>query len=89
MARRRKQERVEKKKPSFRVNENIRIPEVRLVGENIEAISKAIGEEIAPGNVYKTRKVQDWARKAELDLVEISPNANPPVVRIVDFYKFL
>lgn len=33
--------------------------------------------------------VKDWARKVDLDLVEISPNAAPPVVKIIDFNKFL
>jgi translation initiation factor IF-3 len=74
----------------FRTNEHIRVPEVRLVGDNIEDIAKKIGQEdMESGQVYPTRKVRDWARAAELDLVEISPNARPPVVKIIDFNKFL
>jgi len=44
---------------------------------------------VEAGSVYNTRDVLIWAEKVELDLVEISPNASPPVVRIVDFNKFL
>jgi translation initiation factor IF-3 len=75
--------------PQFRTNELIRVPQVRLVGENMEEVSRAAGKEIAAGEVYNTREVRDWAEKLVLDLVEISPNAAPPVVRIVDFNKFL
>jgi len=75
-------------KPEFRVNDQIRIPEVRLVGDSLEEISTIVGTTIEPG-VYPTRKVRDWAMQAELDLVEISPNAVPPVVRITDYNKFL
>ena len=62
----------------FRINHQIRVPEVRLVGDNVE-----------PQGVYR---IQDALRKAdemELDLVEISPNAEPPVCRIVDYQKFI
>jgi translation initiation factor IF-3 len=55
----------------------------------MEEISKAAGEEIKAGEVYNTRDVRDWAEKLALDVVEISPNAAPPVVRIIDFNKFL
>ena len=72
----------------FRVNGNIRIPEIRLVGDNLEEISKVVGQTIEPG-VYSTRQVQQWAFKMELDLVEISPKANPPVCKIIDYNKFL
>jgi translation initiation factor IF-3 len=72
----------------FRVNDQIRIPEVRLVGDNLEEVSKIVGELVETG-IYPTRKVREWAEQSELDLVEISPNANPPVVRIVDFNKFI
>ncbi|HMO41043.1 MAG TPA: translation initiation factor IF-3 [Saprospiraceae bacterium] len=74
--------------PQNRINEQIRVPEIRLVGDNLEEVSSIIGQEVATG-VYPTRKVREWAERAELDLVEISPNANPPVVRIVDYNKFL
>jgi translation initiation factor IF-3 len=73
----------------FRINELIRIPQVRLVGENMDEISNAAGKEIKAGEVYNTRDVRDWAEKLTLDVVEISPNAAPPVVRIIDFNKFL
>ncbi|MDL5047820.1 translation initiation factor IF-3 [Oscillatoria amoena NRMC-F 0135] len=59
------------------MNERITAPEVRLVGENIEQ------------GVYPTRKALEIARELEIDLVEISPNATPPVCRIVDYKKFL
>jgi len=74
--------------PQFRVNMNIRIPEIRLVGENFDEISAVAGRELGPG-VYKTRDAQDWARAMDLDLVEISPKAVPPVCRIIDYRKFL
>jgi translation initiation factor IF-3 len=53
------------------------VPEVRLVGENIEA------------GVYPTRKALEIAEEQELDLVEISPNATPPVCKVIDYKKFL
>lgn len=61
---------------------------MRLVGENLEEISNVVGQEIKTG-VYPTRKAREWAERMELDLVEISPNAVPPVVKIVDYNKFL
>jgi len=77
-------------RPQFRINNQIRIPEVRLVGENIEQIGEEIGDtRMKPGEVFNTRLVLDWARAADLDLVEISPNARPPVVRIIYYNKFL
>ncbi|WP_106542614.1 translation initiation factor IF-3 [Prolixibacter denitrificans] len=63
---------------SFRTNEQIRVPEVRVVGENVEN----------PG-VYPTREALRMADAMELDLVEISPKAAPPVCRITDYQKFL
>lgn len=71
-----------------RINDQIRVPEVRLVGENLEDVSNIVGQEVKTG-VYPTRKVREWAERVELDVVEISPNAVPPVVRIVDYNKFL
>ena len=73
----------------YRINELIRVPQVRLVGENMEEISKAAGEEIKAGEVYNTRDVRDWAEKLALDVVEISPNAAPPVVRIIYLNKII
>lgn len=78
-----------KQSVQFRINDQIRIPQVRLVGDNMDAISNAAGKEIKSGEVYYTREVRDWAEKLEMDLVEISPNAEPPVCRIIDYNKFL
>jgi translation initiation factor IF-3 len=64
-------------KDLYRINERIRVPEVRLVGDNVE-----------PG-IYPTREALRMAQEQELDLVEISPTANPPVCRIVDYQKFV
>lgn len=47
-----------------------------------------MGENIEPG-VYKTFQAMQWAEQQELDLVEISPNAEPPVCKIMDYKKFL
>lgn len=58
------------------------------MGDNLEDLSKIIGKTIESG-VYPTRQAREWAERMELDLVEISPNAKPPVVRITDFNKFL
>lgn len=76
-------------KPQFRINDFIRIPEVRLVGDNIEEIGQQIEQDLKAGEVYDTREVKKWARAVGLDLVEISPNAKPPVVKIIDYNKFL
>lgn len=66
----------DKIKNQYRVNEQIRIREVRVVSDN--------GSEVIP-----TRKALDMARQAGVDLVEISPNAQPPVCRLIDYSKFL
>jgi translation initiation factor IF-3 len=76
-------------KGQFRLNDQIRVPQIRLVGDNMEQISELVGTEIKSGEVYNTRDALLWAEKSELDLVEISPNAVPPVVRIIDYNKFL
>ena len=61
-----------------RINEKIKgIKEVRLVGENVE-----------PG-IYTIERAMQIAEDLELDLVEIAPNAAPPVCKIVDYQKFL
>ncbi|MEZ4952845.1 MAG: translation initiation factor IF-3 [Saprospiraceae bacterium] len=75
--------------PFFRINEQIRVPEIRLVGDNLEEISEKIGEKIESGTVFPTRKVVSWTDKVNLDLVEISPNAKPPVCKLTDYKKFL
>ncbi len=74
--------------PEHRINDYIRVPEVRLVGDNLAEISEAVGETVE-SNVYPTAKVRQWAEDMGLDLVEISPNAEPPVCRITDYNKFL
>ena len=76
-------------KGQFRLNDQIRVPQIRLVGDNMEQISELVGTEIKSGEVYNTRDALLWAEKSALDLVEISPNAVPPVVRIIDYNKFL
>lgn len=71
-----------------RINGFIKVPEVRLVGDNLDAVSEIAKKEIESG-VYSTRQVQSWANALDLDLVEISPKAKPPVCRIIDYKKFL
>ena len=72
----------------FKINSDIRVPEVRLVGDNLEEISTVAGKPIEPG-IYPTRVVRNWAEDLGQDLVMISPNADPPVCRIIEFNKFL
>jgi len=74
--------------PEHRINEAIRIPEIRLVGDNFADISRIAGKTVETG-VFHTRKAMAWAQELELDLVEISPKAKPPVCRIIDYKKFL
>jgi translation initiation factor IF-3 len=64
-------------KDQYRVNDRIRAKEVRVVGENVEQ------------GVYPVSEALRMAQNLELDLIEISPNAVPPVCRIADFQKFL
>ena len=66
----------DKLKNQYRINEQIRVREVRIVRED--------GSEVVP-----TRKALDMARQNGVDLVEISPNAQPPVCRLIDYSKFL
>lgn len=61
---------------------------MRLVGENLEEIAAVIGKAVEAG-IYPTPQLLRWAEEMGLDLVEISPNAVPPVVRIIDYNKFL
>ncbi len=75
--------------PKHRINDMIRTPEVRLVGENVADISTRLSLDIGPGQVHDSRRAKQWARDVDLDLVEISPNAEPPVVKIIDYKKFL
>jgi translation initiation factor IF-3 len=60
-----------------RINDRIRVPEVRLVGED----GKQIG-------VVKTSEALDYAQERDLDLVEVAPEARPPVCRVLDYSKF-
>jgi len=66
-----------RKGPEHRINQLITAKEVRLVGENVEQ------------GVFPTSRAIELAEEAGLDLVEISPTANPPVCRIIDYNKFL
>ncbi len=63
--------------PEHRINERIRVPQVRLVGDNVES------------GIYSTQEALKIAQDLELDLVEISPNSDPPVVKVIDYKKFL
>ena len=85
---RKNQNRGRVRQPQFRVNEFIRIPEIRLVGDNLDVVGERIGKTIEPG-IYSSRQAKEWARAMDLDLVEISPNAKPPVCKIIDYKKFL
>eukprot|EP00657_Telonema_sp_P-1_P011423 TRINITY_DN6538_c0_g1_i1.p1 TRINITY_DN6538_c0_g1~~TRINITY_DN6538_c0_g1_i1.p1 ORF type:complete len:166 (-),score=18.64 TRINITY_DN6538_c0_g1_i1:50-547(-) len=67
----------DRREDPHKINGKIDVPEVRLVGEGIE-----------PG-VYPIRKALELADDQGLDLVEISPNAAPPVCKILDYKKFL
>jgi translation initiation factor IF-3 len=60
-----------------RINDRIRVPEVRLVGED----GKQIG-------VIKTAEALAYAQERDLDLVEVAPDARPPVCRVLDYSKF-
>ncbi len=64
-------------KREVRINERIRVPQVRVIGGD--------GQQIG---VMPTREALALARGEGLDLVEVSPDANPPVCRIMDFGKF-
>lgn len=88
MRRRSKAVQPQSKEDEFRINRNIRIPRIRLVGDNMDEISEVAGFRIEP-EVYETRDAQKWAQDLGLDLVEISPKADPPVCKITDYNKFL
>lgn len=68
---------MKKEENSLRINDQIRVPKVRLVGENVET------------GIYDTNYAKKLADDLELDLVEISPNAAPPVCKILDYQKYL
>ena len=67
-----------KDEDGLRINNEIRVPQVRLVGDNIPE----------PG-IYPTSKALKLADELELDLVEISAKADPPVCKIIDYQKYL
>ncbi|HMP29716.1 MAG TPA: translation initiation factor IF-3 [Saprospiraceae bacterium] len=75
-------------KNELRINEEIRIPRIRLVGDNFEDLSNVAGKDIVSG-VYYTNDALRWAERLELDLVEISPKADPPVCKIMDYKKYV
>jgi translation initiation factor IF-3 len=60
-----------------RINERIRVPEVRLIGDD----GKQIG-------VVKTSEALAYAQERDLDLVEVAPEAKPPVCRVLDYSKY-
>ncbi len=67
-----------KKDDGPRINEEIRSPQVRVVGENVPE-----------QGIYSLADALRMAVEQGLDLVEISPNADPPVCKIIDYQKFL
>ena len=66
-----------KEKDPYATNERIRAREVRLVGDNVET------------GIYSIQEALKLAEELELDLIEISPTAEPPVCKILDYQKFL
>jgi translation initiation factor IF-3 len=65
------------KQQRVRINEQIKVPEVRLIGPD--------GQQIG---VMPTREALAFAVEAHLDLVEVAPQAAPPVCRVMDYGKF-
>lgn len=68
---------VPRKEAEHRINNFIRAPQVRLVGENVEV------------GIYSIQDALRMAKEQALDLVEISPQVDPPVCKIIDYNKFL
>ena len=66
-----------RKEPEHRINHLIRVPQVRLVGDNVEV------------GIYSLQDALRLAQEQGLDLVEISPTVDPPVCKIIDYNKFL
>ena len=62
---------------STRINERIRVPEVRVIGED--------GTQIG---VMRTDEALRYAQERDLDLVEVAPEARPPVCRVLDYSKY-
>ncbi|MEE6187548.1 Translation initiation factor IF-3 [Mycovorax composti] len=69
--------RLPQKETLHRINHNIKAPQVRLVGDNVEV------------GIYPIQEALKIAQQQELDLVEISPTADPPVCKVIDYNKFL
>lgn len=72
-------EKEKNKEPELRINQEIDAEHVRLVGDNIDV----------PNQVVQTYVAIRMAEEMELDLVEISPKADPPVCKIIDYQKYL
>src|SRR4026209_171457 len=68
---------IPRKEAEHRINHFIRVPQVRLVGENVEV------------GIYSIQDALRMAQEQALDLVEISPTVDPPVCKIIDYNKFL
>ena len=66
-----------KLKVTYRVNNQIHVPQVRIVGDGMDS------------QVVPTYKALQMAEDMGVDLVEISPNAEPPVCRLIEFTKFI
>lgn len=66
-----------RREAEHRINHFIRVPQVRLVGENVEV------------GIYSVQDAMRIAQQQQLDLVEISPNGDPPVCKVIDYNKFL
>lgn len=77
MENRRNSQRNDGPKSQYRINEQIRAKEVRIVSDDVEPM------------VYPIAQALKMAEEREMDLVEISPNAQPPVCRIIEYSKFL
>lgn len=69
--------RMPRKEEPYAINDRIRAKEVRIVGDNVE------------NGVYPIQHALKMADEMELDLIEISPTAQPPVCKILDYSKFL
>lgn len=72
-----KNKKVPKLEDEYRINEEIKAPEIRLVGNNVQQ------------GIYPIKEALRIADELGLDLIEIAPEANPPVCKIMDFSKFI
>ena len=64
---------------NFKINYEIKSPKVRIVGDNVDN----------SGDVFSHTEAMNLAEQLGMDLIEISPNAVPPVVKIMDYKKFI